>query len=286
MTRRSDQRPPPKDYEVGYGKPPVSGRFVKGVSGNPRGRPKTVRPAPPPPDTSARDRFLAEADRMITVTEGGVQTQMPVAGAVLRAETVAALKGNALAQRNFIEREERHRAERAAEIAESHAFWRDYVAKYSLPGKEIPKGFPHPEDVVIQPGKHVWFRGGDPEEAEKHWATLRRWRDAFLVQAEIDYRHHARHMASEHDHRIPQSEVLMLMMNHLLPNRYKLDEATDVRLRMKYMRMTKTALIAERRKILDFLPRRNETKFTTKITSKEKVTKELRKIRKRLWLSY
>ena len=27
-------------YEVGYGKPPVAGRFKPGVSGNPRGRPK------------------------------------------------------------------------------------------------------------------------------------------------------------------------------------------------------------------------------------------------------
>jgi hypothetical protein len=28
------------DYEVGYGKPPLSGRFKPGASGNPRGRPK------------------------------------------------------------------------------------------------------------------------------------------------------------------------------------------------------------------------------------------------------
>jgi len=27
-------------YEIGYGKPPLSGRFRAGVSGNPRGRPK------------------------------------------------------------------------------------------------------------------------------------------------------------------------------------------------------------------------------------------------------
>jgi len=32
-------------YEIGYGKPPASGRFRAGVSGNPRGRPKR-RPTP------------------------------------------------------------------------------------------------------------------------------------------------------------------------------------------------------------------------------------------------
>lgn len=36
MSTDSDER----DYEVGRGKPPVGTRFKKGVSGNPRGRPK------------------------------------------------------------------------------------------------------------------------------------------------------------------------------------------------------------------------------------------------------
>lgn len=30
----------PKEYDVGYGKPPVNTRFKKGQSGNPKGRPK------------------------------------------------------------------------------------------------------------------------------------------------------------------------------------------------------------------------------------------------------
>ena len=33
----AEQEPP---YEVGYGRPPKSGQFTKGMSGNPKGRPK------------------------------------------------------------------------------------------------------------------------------------------------------------------------------------------------------------------------------------------------------
>ena len=32
-------RDPARDYDVGYGKPPLHSRFKKGFSGNPRGRP-------------------------------------------------------------------------------------------------------------------------------------------------------------------------------------------------------------------------------------------------------
>jgi len=32
-----------RDYEVGYGKPPHHTRFVKGQSGNPRGRPRGAK---------------------------------------------------------------------------------------------------------------------------------------------------------------------------------------------------------------------------------------------------
>ena len=32
-----------KDYEVGYGKPPKSGQFKPGQSGNPKGRPKGAK---------------------------------------------------------------------------------------------------------------------------------------------------------------------------------------------------------------------------------------------------
>ena len=52
------------DYEVGYGRPPKSSRFPKGRSGNPRGRPKRVRP-----DELDVTALLTEP---VAVTMGGV----------------------------------------------------------------------------------------------------------------------------------------------------------------------------------------------------------------------
>jgi hypothetical protein len=50
-------------YEVGYGKPPCHTRFVKGQSGNPRGR---------PPGTKNLKTLLSEAlNEMVIVTENG-----------------------------------------------------------------------------------------------------------------------------------------------------------------------------------------------------------------------
>ena len=55
--------PPERDYEVGYGKPPEHTRFMKGHSGNARGRPRGAKNLA---------TLLGEAlDEKVTVTENG-----------------------------------------------------------------------------------------------------------------------------------------------------------------------------------------------------------------------
>jgi hypothetical protein len=52
------------DYDVGYGKPPKSGRFKPGVSGNPKGRPKR-KPSP------LADSIKNAINRPIEYRQGG-----------------------------------------------------------------------------------------------------------------------------------------------------------------------------------------------------------------------
>lgn len=64
-----------RNYKVGYGKPPASGQFKKGKSGNPKGRPKGSR------------NFDAELDEvlgaLVAVTEDGKPKKVTTSMAIL-----------------------------------------------------------------------------------------------------------------------------------------------------------------------------------------------------------
>lgn len=102
------------DAEVGFGKPPRSGRFRKGASGNPTGRPKGSRNRPRATGERLRALMLEEAYRPVTVMADGVEVTMPLARAVLRSLTEAAAKGEARAQAAFIRMVSASEAEAAA----------------------------------------------------------------------------------------------------------------------------------------------------------------------------
>ncbi|MCV2890232.1 DUF5681 domain-containing protein [Ruegeria aquimaris] len=75
----------PKDYEVGYGKPPKASQFKKGYSGNPKGRPKEGKNV----GTMLEDVFF----RKIAITEHGKRREVPMLEAILRQLVNGAVKG-------------------------------------------------------------------------------------------------------------------------------------------------------------------------------------------------
>jgi hypothetical protein len=93
MTEAASPMDPQRDYEVGYGRPPVQTRFRKGHSGNPRGRP------PGSITDRAKRIVLEEAYRSVTVKEGEKVIRMPAIRAVMRSHLRDALKGNGPNQR-------------------------------------------------------------------------------------------------------------------------------------------------------------------------------------------
>lgn len=142
-----------KDYEVGYGKPPAHGRFQKGRSGNPKGRPKGAK------------GFLAsvqrELERKVTVREGNRTIRISKGEAAAIRAVELALKGDKAALRSLalLDGGHRDRADQRLAPAESPtgpdqtdaAILQHFAAMlaegHSLPGLTVmPPNGPEPED--------------------------------------------------------------------------------------------------------------------------------------------
>lgn len=74
------------EYRVGYGKPPRHSQFRKGVSGNPRGRPK--------PRLTIRDALIENLIKRVTVQENGRTVKMPILKLIIAQAMNKAAKGD------------------------------------------------------------------------------------------------------------------------------------------------------------------------------------------------
>ena len=83
----------PDSYEVGYGKPPRNTQFRKGVSGNPKGRPK-----------KALDfdlELIRESESFMTINENGRQKRISKHGVAIKQLMKLAMTGSTQALRIY-----------------------------------------------------------------------------------------------------------------------------------------------------------------------------------------
>jgi polyribonucleotide nucleotidyltransferase len=100
-----------EDYEVGYGKPPKSGQFRKGVTGNPLGRPKKE------PDFESQ--VLRELNSKLTVNENGKRRVITKYEGMAKQLVNKALSGNLAAARLVILHYQQAREKLAEEFKKS-----------------------------------------------------------------------------------------------------------------------------------------------------------------------
>ena len=105
------------DYEIGYGKPPKSGQFKKGISGNPSGRPKKL--------SDFASELARELNSNLVINENGQRKVIKKSKGLAKQAVNKALSGNLPALRLVINTD-RETQERAAEQQQNSPDKPDY----------------------------------------------------------------------------------------------------------------------------------------------------------------
>lgn len=158
-------------FGTGYQRPPKDTQFKKGQSGNPTGRPKKDKAAPPPVTITSYDEdVLAEMAKRDTVIDHGKKISVPRRQLLLGAQSAAAAKGNPLAQRNALamsaEVERRAAAKAASDKAIAEKTFELMVTlkaiqqktwdQFLITGKLVGDPYPRPEDILLDNHKQTY----------------------------------------------------------------------------------------------------------------------------------
>jgi hypothetical protein len=206
---------PERSYEVGYGKPPAVTRFVKGKSGNPRGRPKGSRNQMPAlNEERLRDIVIAEAYRTIKVKDGGRDVSVPMAQAVVRSMAVNAVRGDQRSQKMFTDllntteaKNKKLHDEYSQTMIDYKHSWEEGIERCKLMGIKPPEPVPHPDHIKIDLSTgQVRIVGPFTREEKVKWDKLKN-RKVSAIKAIITYEEDLRDPRNEKYREFIESEI-------------------------------------------------------------------------------
>lgn len=119
---------PSAGYEVGYGKPPKSGQFKPGQSGNPKGRPRG--------QPSISEILMEEIGKLVKIKTGDKVIELPKKRALMRKLLDSALHGEIRAQRLLISMLAKAEADLEAQPESEPPLTEDELAVLRLIGQE------------------------------------------------------------------------------------------------------------------------------------------------------
>jgi hypothetical protein len=183
---------------VGYGRPPAEHRFQKGVSGNPKGRPRRAKaPTEPPPPASFDEAVIAEARRKIPIREAGRVCELSTEQALLRALAMKGLQGHVGALREFLRLTAAAQARTVALQSEDVVATLEYKAAWAERKRADPKAtfedpLTHPDDLQIDLVRGLVRVNGPRDHGERaEWASAQQQRAEALEEI-AEYRAEAR----------------------------------------------------------------------------------------------
>lgn len=220
---------PSDDDAVGYGRPPRSGQFKPGQSGNPLGRPRKAAKAKQllPTIQPTQTMLQAVAKHPVVVREADKRFEIATTEAVVRALAKTAMQGRVLAQRTWLEFQIEQDRIHEAHRRESFVFWQDYVdrkraeiEKARRAGRPLPEPLPHPDDIRFDYADLAVRFVGPCNEREVEQCK-REWQQAsFLIELIVDQGLDIGQIQNSIRPEIDLLPLLFLCMINTIPKRF------------------------------------------------------------------